>query len=112
MVSSCESLFSDVINYDEASAKKFLKQEILLPLEDVVIALKESNWNQESISEALKSVCEKHEIGFGKIGQPIRIVVTGGTQSPSIDQTLILLDQERVIDRINAGINYIKENSK
>ena len=112
LVSSCESLFSDVINYDEASAKKFLKQEALLPLEDVVIALKESNWNQESISEALKSVCEKHEIGFGKIGQPIRIVVTGGTQSPSIDQTLILLDQERVIDRINAGINYIKENCK
>jgi Glutamyl- and glutaminyl-tRNA synthetases len=112
LVSSCDSLFSDVINYDEASANKFLKQEILLPLEDVVVALKESNWNQESISEALKSVCEKHEIGFGKIGQPIRIAVTGGTQSPSIDQTLILLDQERVIDRINAGINYIKENSK
>ena len=101
-----------MINYDEASADKFLKEEIILPLEDVLDALKETNWNQESISEALRSVCEKHEIGFGKIGQPIRIAVTGGTQSPSIDQTLILLDQERVIDRIRLGIKYIKENSK
>ena len=92
LVSSCDNLFSDEIQYDQASSDKFLKKEILSPLKDVVDALKGSTWNQESISEALKSVCEKHEIGFGKIGQPIRIAVTGGTQSPSIDQTLILLD--------------------
>ena len=80
-------------------------------MREVVDALKGSSWNQESISEALKSVCEKHEIGFGKIGQPIRIAVTGGTQSPSIDQTLILLDQSIVVDRIEAAIEYIEENS-
>ena len=111
LVSSCDNLFSDEIKYDQASADKFLKKEILSPLKDVVDALKRSEWNQESISEALKSVCEKHEIGFGKIGQPIRIAVTGGTQSPSIDQTLILLDQSIVVDRIEAAIGYIEENS-
>ena len=111
LVSSCDNLFSDEIKYDQASADKFLKKEILSPLKDVVDALKRSEWNQESISEALKSVCEKHEIGFGKIGQPIRIAVTGGTQSPSIDQTLILLDQSIVVDRIEAAIEYIEENS-
>ena len=111
LVSSCDNLFSDEIKYDQASADKFLKKAILSPLKDVVDALKRSEWNQESISEALKSVCEKHEIGFGKIGQPIRIAVTGGTQSPSIDQTLILLDQSIVVDRIEAAIGYIEENS-
>ena len=111
LVSSCDNLFSDEIKYDQASADKFLKEAILSPLKDVVDALKRSEWNQESISEALKSVCEKHEIGFGKIGQPIRIAVTGGTQSPSIDQTLILLDQSIVVDRIVAAIEYIEENS-
>ena len=111
LVSSCDNLFSDEIKYDQASADKFLKKEILSPLKDVVDALKRSEWNQESISEALKAVCEKHEIGFGKIGQPIRIAVTGGTQSPSIDQTLILLDQSIVVDRIEAAIEYIEENS-
>ncbi len=111
LVSSCDNLFSDEIKYDQASADKFLKEAILSPLKDIVDALKRSEWNQESISEALKSVCEKHEIGFGKIGQPIRIAVTGGTQSPSIDQTLILLDQSIVVDRIEAAIGYIEENS-
>ena len=111
LVSSCDNLFSSEIKYDQASADKFLKKAILSPLKDVVDALKRSEWNQESISEALKSVCEKHEIGFGKIGQPIRIAVTGGTQSPSIDQTLILLDQSIVVDRIEAAIEYIVENS-
>ena len=111
LVTSCDSLFSDEIKYDQAAADKFLKKEILAPLGDVSLVLKGCDWNQESISGALKSVCEKHEIGFGKIGQPIRIAVTGGTQSPSIDQTLILLDQGRVVDRIEAAIKYIKENS-
>ena len=111
LVSSCDNLFSNEIKYDQASADKFLKKAILSPLKDVVDTLKMSEWNQESISEALKSVCEKHEIGFGKIGQPIRIAVTGGTQSPSIDQTLILLDQSIVVDRIEAAIGYIEENS-
>ena len=111
LVSSCDNLFSNEIKYDQASADKFLKKAILSPLKDVVDTLKMSEWNQESISEALKSVCEKHEIGFGKIGQPIRIAVTGGTQSPSIDQTLILLDQSIVVDRIEAAIEYIEENS-
>ena len=111
LVTSCDSLFSDEIKYDQAAADKFLKKEILAPLGDVSGVLMGCDWNQESISGALKSVCEKHEIGFGKIGQPIRIAVTGGTQSPSIDQTLILLDQGRVVDRIEAAIKYIKENS-
>jgi glutamyl-tRNA synthetase len=111
LVSNCDKLFSTEINYDQASAEKFLKKKIVSPLEDVADALKNSDWNQESISGVLKSVCDTHEIGFGKIGQPIRIAVTGGTQSPSIDQTLILLDQETVIDRIEAAITYIKENS-
>ena len=111
LVYSCESLFADEIKYDQSAAEKFLKKEILAPLGDVADVLKGCDWNQESISGALKSVCEKHEIGFGKIGQPIRIAVTGGTQSPSIDQTLILLDQGRVVDRIEAAIKYIKEKS-
>ena len=88
-----------------------MTSDILSPLKDIATSLRGCDWNQESISVALKSVCEKHEIGFGKIGQPIRIAVTGGTQSPSIDQTLILLDQESVIDRIETAIAYIKEKS-
>ena len=111
LVSSCDNLFSDEIKYDQASVDKFFKNEILPALKDVVDALRGSNWNQESISEALKSVCDKYEIGFGKIGQPIRIAVTGGTQSPSIDQTLILLDQSIVVDRIEAAIEYIEKKS-
>ena len=110
-MSSCDNLISDEIKYDQASVDKFFKNEILPALKDVVDALRGSNWNQESISEALKSVCDKHEIGFGKIGQLIRIAVTGGTQSPSIDQTLILLDQSIVVDRIEAAIEYIEKKS-
>lgn len=111
LVVNCNDLFSEPIKYDQSSAEKFLKPNILNPMIDVHESLKEIEWNKESISESLKTVCKKHEIGFGKIGQPIRIAVTGGTQSPSIDQTLILLEQSTVIDRIGAAVDYIKQIS-
>jgi len=64
-------------------------------------------WNPESIHQIITNTCEKHDIGFGKIGQPLRVAITGGTQSPSIDLTITLLDRENVISRLKQAIQYI-----
>ena len=42
-------------------------------------------------------------IGFGKLGQPVRVAVTGGTVSPPIDVTLELLGRERALMRLRSG---------
>jgi glutamyl-tRNA synthetase len=45
-------------------------------------------------------------VGLGKIAQPLRVAVTGGTISPPIDQTLEILGKERVLGRlVAAGIS-------
>jgi glutamyl-tRNA synthetase len=101
------SLYAEDFMVDDVAAQKFLKATILEPLQDLVVLFDQVEWNPESIHQIIANTCEKHEIGFGKIGQPLRVAITGGTQSPSIDLTITLLDRENVISRLKQAIQYI-----
>lgn len=57
-------------------------------------------WAKDEIHEVLASTAEIHGLKLGKLAQPVRIAVTGGTVSPPIDLTMVLLGRERVIERL------------
>ena len=59
------------------------------------------DWNKEAIHKELAHVAEIHALKLGKLAQPIRIAITGGTVSPPIDITMQLLGRERVIERLS-----------
>ncbi len=107
LVGYFNTLYAEDFTVEDSAAEKFLKQEILVPFQDLLEMLEQGEWNAESINQSVKSTCEKHGIGFGKIGQPLRVAITGGTESPSIDLTMTLLDREIVISRIKKAIEYI-----
>ena len=50
---------------------------------------------------------------MGKGGMPLRVAVTGGGNSPSLDVTLNLLSKEKVGERIDKALTFIanRENS-
>ena len=102
-----DSLYTEQFSVEDSAAEKFLKQEIIVPFQDLLEMLEQGEWNTESINQSVKSTCEKHGIGFGKIGQPLRVAITGGTESPSIDLTMTLLEREIVISRVKKAIEYI-----
>ena len=54
-------------------------------------------WSKESIHEILASTAEIHALKLGKLAQPLRVIMTGGTVSPPIDVTLALMGKERVV---------------
>jgi glutamyl-tRNA synthetase len=101
------SLYAEDFIVDDDAAQKFLKATILEPLQDLVVLFDQVEWNPESIHQIIADTCEKHDMGFGKIGQPLRVAITGGTQSPSIDLTITLLDRDNVISRLKQAIQYI-----
>ena len=107
LVGYFNTLYAEDFTVEDSAAEKFLKQEILVPFQDLLEMLEQGEWNAESINQSVKSTCENHGIGFGKIGQPLRVAITGGTESPSIDLTMTLLDREIVISRIKKAIEYI-----
>ena len=43
---------------------------------------------------------------MGKVGQPLRIALTGTATSPGIGDTLVLVGRERSLSRIAAAIEH------
>ena len=46
--------------------------------------------------------------GLGKVAQPIRVAVSGGSISPPIDQTLAILGREETLKRLDRAAEHAK----
>ena len=112
LVDSILYCFQDFAEYDEKAARKVLNLSAQEPLQLLLEQLsKLETWNALSIHAAIESITEKLGVGMGKVGQPLRVAVTGGSFSPPIDQTVELLGRERSIARIRRAIDYISANT-
>ncbi len=58
------------------------------------------DWKRQSIQETLKAVVAGSGLKMPRIAMPLRVLVTGVTQTPSIDATLELLGRDTVIGRL------------
>tara|TARA_R110002073_G_scaffold4805_5_gene30626 strand:- start:1057 stop:2511 length:1455 start_codon:yes stop_codon:yes gene_type:complete len=57
-------------------------------------------WNDETLASLLKQFAESENVGFGKIGQPLRAVLTGGAPAPDLALVMTFLGRDEVLDRI------------
>lgn len=62
------------------------------------------DWTKEAIHGVLASTAEANGLKIGKLAQPIRIAVTGGTVSPPIDLTMQVLGKDKVVERLKRVI--------
>jgi glutamyl-tRNA synthetase len=103
--------FEDFAEFDADAAKKHLRGVAKEPLALALSKLEAlSDWTTENLHAVIAQVCEELEIGMGKIGMPLRVAVTGGGQSPSVDAVMQLIGKERVIARINMALAFIAES--
>jgi glutamyl-tRNA synthetase len=101
-------LYEDDVLLDEKSAKKNLRPVIRDALVNLHAAWSSLDvWSAGAIHAAIEQVAEKHELKFGKIGQPVRVAVTGGSVSPPIDITVELVGKERTLQRLEKALAYI-----
>ncbi|MFT7675899.1 MAG: glutamyl-tRNA synthetase, partial [Gammaproteobacteria bacterium] len=64
----------------------------------------------EQLLQTIEDVTTELEIGMGKVGQPLRVAVTGGGFSPPIDQTVEIIGREKTLARIDQAIVYINKS--
>lgn len=101
MAESAWFLYRPEIELDPKAAEKHLKPAIVPALTDLHARLSAlPQWSREALHQALTDAAAAAGIGFGKLGQPVRVAVTGGTVSPPIDVTLELLGREKVLARL------------
>ena len=103
--------YEDFSEFEAGAAKKHLRGVAKGPLE-LALAKVEAleDFTTANIKDGvIAAVCEELEIGMGKIGMPLRVAVTGGGQSPSVDAVMELVGKERVIARIKMALEFIAE---
>jgi len=99
--------FHDVNEYNQKAIDKFIgsSNEVLVDLKETLINL--DDWNEDSIDKLLVAYREEKELSVPKVNQPLRIALTGSTNSPSLGMTLSLFEKEEAISRIEKLINFI-----
>jgi glutamyl-tRNA synthetase len=105
MAENSTFFFRDVTAYDEKAAAKNLNAEtapILVAVTDRLAALPE--WRAPDIHTAIMAVASEKAIGLGKVAQPVRVAVSGGTVSPPIDVTLEILGRETTLERLARAV--------
>jgi glutamyl/glutaminyl-tRNA synthetase len=99
------------LRYDPAAAKKALQAnegagvrllgELLPHLKAV------DDWSSQEIERKVEQFLQSKELGLGKIGQPLRVAVSGGTVTPPLFDTLFILGKERTIRRIERCLSTL-----
>jgi glutamyl-tRNA synthetase len=68
-----------------------------------VAALQDADWTQPAIELALRAVAEQRGVAAGKIFQPIRVALTGGTVSEPVNELLHVVGKEASLTRLGAA---------
>jgi len=109
MAAASRYCYEDFDVIEPNSAKKNLRPVILEPLREARQRLAVlPNWTEEAITETIEQVATSFDIKMGKLGQPVRVAVTGGPVSPPIDVTLWLVGQQRTIARLDHALELIE----
>ena len=103
--------YQDILTYNNKAIEKFVgnSTEILNDIKNALINLE--TWTESSLDEVLVEYRNKEELSVPKVNQPIRIALTGSTNSPSLGMTLFLFEKDEVIKRIDDLIIFVHSNN-
>jgi glutamyl-tRNA synthetase len=94
------------VTLDEKAQKEITKDPTgyRASLAASVIALKNApDWSPASLEKVLRDLAEERNVPAGKIFQPIRIALTGGTVSEPVNELLSVVGKEAALRRLVAA---------
>ena len=59
---------------------------------------------QRRFTTSLTALTTEKGLSLGKVAQPLRVAMSGGTVSPPIDATVALIGRERALRRLGLAI--------
>ncbi len=81
-----------------------LSDEAIPALRDLAQQFSTIVWDVASISAAIKEVISKHGLKMPRLAMPLRVMLTGQTQTPSVDALVALFPREIVLARIDRNL--------
>ncbi|PKO48095.1 MAG: glutamate--tRNA ligase [Betaproteobacteria bacterium HGW-Betaproteobacteria-4] len=96
LADAVEVFYSHVTPNPELLAQH-LSAEALPALADFVTGLATVNWEAPAISALIKEVIGKHGLKMPKLAMPLRVILTGQAQAPSVDALVEMIGRDRVV---------------
>ena len=94
--------------YNEKNAKKAFKGDAAEILAEFIEMLKASNAStKEEYHAVIEKIVAEKEIGFGKIGMPLRVSLLGAMTGSGLDEIMAILGTEESVKRIEKAIKFI-----
>ncbi|OGB84394.1 glutamate--tRNA ligase [candidate division TM6 bacterium RIFCSPHIGHO2_12_FULL_32_22] len=95
-------------NFNEEDLKPWRNEETSKILKTVETELSGLiSWNLESVKAALKKVSSDLNVQFPMVAKPLRLALTGKTESPSIYELIFLLSKDESLNRISRLCNIL-----
>ncbi|MFK5976270.1 MAG: glutamate--tRNA ligase [Sulfurovum sp.] len=95
--------------YDAKSTKKAFKGEaksILSKFADMLVLADPTT--KEAYHSVMAKIVQEQEIGFGKIGMPLRVSLLGSMTGSGLDEIMSILGVDEIISRIERAIEMVK----
>jgi glutamyl-tRNA synthetase len=90
--------------YDDKAVRKHVTPEIVALLASLAAELEAlADWAPPAIHAAVSGLAEREHLSLGKLAQPLRLAMCGGTVSPPIDATLAILGRQESLSRLSAA---------
>jgi len=98
----------EYVEYDEKAKNKFLNEKSMPLLKDLMPGLETLNgFTHHELEQVFRTIVERHGVKLGSLAQPVRVAMTGGTESPGIFDVLEVLGREKALRRLEKAIAAI-----
>ncbi|WXT99996.1 MAG: Glutamate--tRNA ligase [Catillopecten margaritatus gill symbiont] len=106
MIEGMKMFYQDFDEFDKKLADKQFKDSapLSLLLEKLTVL---DTWQADTIKSCIKQVCDEMEIGFGKVGQPFRLALSGNGNAGNIDTVAELIGKPTTLKRLEKAIQYV-----
>ncbi|WP_028602384.1 glutamate--tRNA ligase [Ottowia thiooxydans] len=65
--------------------------------------LEKATWDKASIAAAIKQTLSTHSLKMPQLAMPVRVLIMGTPQTPSVDAVLALQNSKKVLDSLRKG---------
>ena len=106
LIDQSRYFFSSPKEFDSAQLQKIWKQnttEIIIELKSVLGVI--NSWVAIELESNFKSFMDQKGFGIGKVMKPMRFLICGSLQGPSLFDLMELIGKEESLKRINYAIN-------
>jgi glutamyl-tRNA synthetase len=104
-------MFGDISSFDESYVEKQWKADTYSTIKPLIDDLQSlTDWTDASIHDVVKSFVESSGLGFGKVMNPFRLMLTGKSVGASLTLTMELLGKDECFNRIDTFVKLHNEH--